>query len=174
MQDDDATPKTAAKKAKPSYLPRPSAEPSVLSRLDVIMRVHHGDTTMVAGATELGLSRVQLQNLHNQALAAMIEALTPKPGGRPKKDQPYAELERENAQLKKELHSVQRELEITRTAMLSLVDVVKTKRTTSRHRARTSSSKKPIASPTNEAAEDDRSATLPPGGGVNAEAGADV
>ena len=70
----------AIKNAKPSYLTRPSAEPSVLSRLDVINRVNAGVITMVAAAKELGLSRVQTQNLCNQVLAASIEVLTPKVG----------------------------------------------------------------------------------------------
>jgi hypothetical protein len=44
-------------KRKKTYSPKPSAAPSVLSRLDVILRVQTGELTVTAGAKALGVSR---------------------------------------------------------------------------------------------------------------------
>jgi len=157
--------------AKPSYLKRPSAEHSVLLKYDAIIRAESGQATVTDAAMEAGLSRVQFQNLVNQVRVAAFEVLTPKPGGRPKKeDDEVTKLKAELAHVTKALQARERELEITKTAMLSLVDVVKEHRSSSARpsqRSRSSSTTKTIEAP-NDAAEDDRSAKSPSDRGVDA------
>jgi hypothetical protein len=88
-------------------------------RLVVVMEVVAGIKTMSEGAKALHLSRNHFQTLVHRGVGAMIEAISPKPAGRPAKPPKLAELEgqveklrRENAQLHSRVGSTDRLLEV--------------------------------------------------------------
>lgn len=58
--------------------------------------------TVTGAASSLGLSRNHFQTIFHRVLTSMIEAMTPKPAGRPAKPAREVELEAENARLRQE------------------------------------------------------------------------
>jgi hypothetical protein len=58
--------------------------------------------TVSGAARSLNLARNHFQTIFHRVLASMIEAMTPKPAGRPGKPAREAELEAENAKLRQE------------------------------------------------------------------------
>jgi hypothetical protein len=104
---------------KKSYTPAPEVPSEVDERLVVVMEVVAGIKTMSEGAKALNLSRNHFQTLVHRGVGAMIEAISPKPAGRPAKPQKLAELEaqveklrRENAQLQSRVGMTDRLLEV--------------------------------------------------------------
>lgn len=146
------------KKAKPKYSKRPSAEPSIVSRLDVVMKVQRGELTMTAGAAELGLSREYFHDLYNRTIQAMLDELTPKTGGRPKVDQEQLQREEEIARLMKEKEALLRRMNIQEEALGALVDIVKDQ--SGVPRTRSSKTKASTTETSNDAAEDDHRSRL--------------
>jgi predicted DNA-binding protein (UPF0251 family) len=142
------------KKKKASYTKKPSAESSVLSKLDVIVRVQSGLMTVSDGARALGLSRNHFQTVMHEALGAMIESLTPKKAGRPAKDQHLKELEDESGKLQKENDELKKQVALQENALQTLVDIVK-QQSNIRPREQRSKKQKSTTESTNEA-EDDR------------------
>lgn len=104
---------------KKSYTPVPEVPPEADERLMVVMEVLAGIKTMTEGARALNLSRNHFQTLVHRGVGAMIEAISPKPAGRPAKPETVATLEaeveklrRENAQLQSRVGSTDRLLEV--------------------------------------------------------------
>jgi len=102
-----------------SYTPAPKVAPRLEERLDLILEVLAGKTTVSEAARRLGISRNHFQTLLHRGLAGLAQGVSPKPGGRPSKPQELLELEaelerlrRENAQLKERVGTTDRLLEV--------------------------------------------------------------
>lgn len=106
----------------PSYTPAPAhpTDPVVQQRFDQVIAVLSEQETMTGAARSLALSRNHFQTLFHRVLAAMIDALTPKPAGRPAKPAREVELEAENARLRAENSKLQARAE-TVERLLDLV-----------------------------------------------------
>jgi transposase len=101
-----------------SYTPVPEVAPQLEERLDLIVAVLAGRTTISAAAGKLGLSRNHFQTLFHRALMGLAQGASPKPGGRPAKPKALIEMQveldrlrRENAQLKARVDTTDRLLE---------------------------------------------------------------
>ncbi|HSS48267.1 MAG TPA: transposase family protein [Thermoanaerobaculia bacterium] len=87
-----------------SYEPAPQVPKEMLERFQTIQEVLAGALSMTEGARRLSMSRNHFQTLVHRAERAMLQAMTPKPAGRPAT--PAKEIE-----LRKELTKLQRENE---------------------------------------------------------------
>lgn len=101
-----------------SYTPAPEVAPQLEERLDLIVEVLAGRTTISEAAKKLGISRNHFQTLFHRGLMGLAQGVSPKPGGRPAKPKEVLELEREleglrreNAQLKARVDTTDRLLE---------------------------------------------------------------
>lgn len=96
-----------AKARPPTYTaaPEPPNEPDLRRRYDAIMAVIAQKQTVTEAADSLGMSRNHFQTILHRTIAAAIEAMTPKPAGRPAKPAREAELEAENERLRAELEA---------------------------------------------------------------------
>jgi hypothetical protein len=83
--------------------PEPPSDPTLRKRYDQIMAVIAGTQTVAGAARELGMSRNHFQTILHRGIAALIEAITPKPAGRPAKPEREAALEAANKDLKAEV-----------------------------------------------------------------------
>ena len=106
-------------KKNKSYTPAPQVAPQLEQRLDLIVAVLAGRTTMSEAARQLGISRNHFQTLFHRGLMGLAQGVSPKPGGRPAKPKEILELEaqlerlrRENAQLKERVDTTDRMLEV--------------------------------------------------------------
>lgn len=104
---------------KKSYTPAPPVAPEQAQRLAVMLEVLAGSRSVADGARTLGISRNHFQTLLHRGLAALMEEVTPKPGGRPAKSQELKDLEaklqrleRENAELAQRVGTTDRLLEV--------------------------------------------------------------
>ena len=102
-----------------SYSPAPKVAPRLEERLDLILEVLAGKTTVSEAARRLSISRNHFQTLLHRGLTGLVQGVSPKPGGRPAKPQELIELEaelerlrRENAQLKERVGTTDRLLEV--------------------------------------------------------------
>ncbi len=87
---------------KKNYTPAPELPPEVVQRLALMVEVLSGKTSVAAAARALGMSRNHFQSILHRGLGAMIEEITPKPGGRPAKPEAVSALEAEIEQLRRE------------------------------------------------------------------------
>src|ERR1051326_3981316 len=110
---------------KTSYVPKPSAAPSTLLRLDVVLKVQNGEMTDEEAANALGVSRVRFQTLMNRALTAMLAELEQKPGGRPPKDPRVVELEEKVRRLEAANASLSKDKEMSERVVKNLVEVIR-------------------------------------------------
>jgi transposase-like protein len=101
-----------------SYTPAPEVAPQLEERLDLIVAVLGGRTTMSQAARQLGISRNHFQTLFHRGLMGLAQGVSPKAGGRPAKPKELIELQqelqrlrRENAQLKARVDTTDRLLE---------------------------------------------------------------
>lgn len=96
------------KSRPPTYTPAPEppTDPDLRRRYDAIMAVIAQTQTVSAAAESLGMSRNHFQTILHRVISAAIEAMTPKPAGRPAKPENEAALEAENERLKAELASL--------------------------------------------------------------------
>jgi hypothetical protein len=104
---------------KKSYTPAPQMAPEQMQRLAVMLEVLSGTRSVAEGARTLGMSRNHFQTLLHRGLAALMEEITPRPGGRPAKSPELKELEaklerreRENAELAQRVGTTDRLLEV--------------------------------------------------------------
>src|ERR1051325_612856 len=100
---------------KPKYTRQPAVATETQERLRWVMAALAGQVTVAEAARQLQLSRVQMHQLINRTAAAMVEALTPQPAGRPgrsAREQTLAasnqRLERENRTLRERVETVDR------------------------------------------------------------------
>lgn len=98
-----------AKTRPPSYTPAPAlpTDPALRRRFDAIMSVLAQTQTVTAAASSLEMSRNHFQTILHRVIEAMIDAMTPKPAGRPAKPEREAALEAELARVKAELAALQ-------------------------------------------------------------------
>jgi hypothetical protein len=97
-----------AKDKDPTYTPAPElpTDPELRRRFTEIVAVLAQTQTVSGAARSLSLSRNHFQTIFHRVLAAMIDAMTPKPAGRPAKPAREAELEAENERLRTELEAM--------------------------------------------------------------------
>lgn len=93
-----------AKSKTPTYTPAPQlpTDPDLRRRFEEIVAVLTQQQTVAGAARSLDLSRNHFQTIFHRVLSSMIDAMTPKPAGRPAKPAREAELEAENARLREE------------------------------------------------------------------------
>ena len=101
-----------------SYTPVPEVAPQLEERLDLIVEVLAGRTTISEAARQLRISRNHFQTLFHRGLTGLAQGVSPKAAGRPAKPKALIELEaelerlrRENAQLKARVDTTDRLLE---------------------------------------------------------------
>jgi transposase-like protein len=87
---------------KRTYTPAPHVSPDLAPRLTAIIDVLSGATTVSEAARSLGLSRVHFQTILHRAVAGLVAAMAPKPGGRPRRPDTLVQLQAELARAKRE------------------------------------------------------------------------
>jgi transposase-like protein len=104
---------------KKSYTAAPQMAPEQAERLRLMLEVLAGRSSVSEAARGLGMSRNHFQTLLHRGLAALVQEITPKAGGRPAKPAELnaleAELERlrrENAELSRRVGTTDRLLEV--------------------------------------------------------------
>jgi transposase InsO family protein len=104
---------------KPSYTPAPQVPAELMPRLAAIVEVLAGLKTVSEAARSLELSRNHFQTLLHRAVLGLVQAITPKAGGRPATAPQMASLQtqlqrlkRENTRLHKRVDSTDRLLEV--------------------------------------------------------------
>ena len=108
-----------ASKKKSTYTPAPEPQGELLMRVQTILAVQGGILTVSEAAKRLGMSRNHFQTLMHRGLHALVEAVMPKPAGRPAKPEEQVKLEQEvkllraeNAKLRAQLDSSKRFLSV--------------------------------------------------------------
>ena len=81
-------------------------------RLHIIMQVQVGTMTATQAADTLKISRKTYYEWENRALTSMLEAVTNRPPGRPKK-----QVDEEKEDLQAQVENLQEELSMTQTMM---------------------------------------------------------
>ncbi len=89
-------------KPKRTYTPAPQVAPELTERLAAVLEVLAGQRTVADAARALGLSRNHFQTLLHRGLASLVQAIGPRPGGRPGKSGEVAMLEAELQRLRRE------------------------------------------------------------------------
>jgi hypothetical protein len=89
-------------KNKPSYVPAPAVPAGMAQRVQTILEVVAGRMSVAQGARTLGMSRNHFQTILHRGLGALVTAVTPAEGGRPRKPKEMSALEQENANLRRE------------------------------------------------------------------------
>jgi len=104
---------------KKSYTAAPQVAPAQAERLSLILEVLAGRSSVSQAARALGMSRNHFQTLLHRGLAALVQEITPKAGGRPAKPAELNALEaelkrlrRENAELSRRVGTTDRLLEV--------------------------------------------------------------
>jgi hypothetical protein len=97
-----------AKDKPPTYTPAPElpSDPELRRRFAEIVAVLAQNQTVSGAARNLDLSRNHFQTLLHRTIMSMIEAITPKPAGRPAKPEREATLEAENERLRADLEAM--------------------------------------------------------------------
>lgn len=103
----------------PSYTPSPAVPAEVTPRLAAIVEVLAGLKSVSEAARSLGLSRNHFQSILHRAVFALVESISIKPGGRPRRSTEVTRLQaelkrlqRENTRLTKQVDSTHRLLEV--------------------------------------------------------------
>lgn len=89
-------------KKNKNYTPAPQVAPEQTQRLTLILEVLAGKTTVSEAARTLGVSRNHFQTILHRALTGLVEAISPKAGGRPAKSKEVKNLEAEVLRLRQE------------------------------------------------------------------------
>lgn len=107
------------RRRNPSYTPSPTVPSQVTPRLAAIVDVLSGLKSVSEAARSLGLSRNHFQSILHRAVLALVESITIKPGGRPRRSSEAARLQeqvkrlqRENTRLQRQVDSTQQLLEV--------------------------------------------------------------
>src|SRR5262245_27216356 len=85
-----------------TYLPAPQIPVELMERYQTVVEALAGQLTVSAAARQLGLSRNRFQILLHRGMAALLEAISPQPTGRPSTPAKEGALADENEQLKRE------------------------------------------------------------------------
>jgi hypothetical protein len=107
--------RTGRKPAGPQIAERLEGSPVAKQRLEVILKTIAGRLTIPQACQQLGIGESRFHVLRNQTLQATLEALEPRPLGRPAKPTPprQAEVDALHAELRR-LHT---ELELTQVQL---------------------------------------------------------
>jgi hypothetical protein len=104
---------------KKTYTPAPPVAPEQAERLRLMLEVLAGRSSVSEAARTLGMSRNHFQTILHRGLAALMQEITPKAGGRPAKpgemkalEAEVARLRRENAELSQRVGTTDRLLEV--------------------------------------------------------------
>ncbi len=124
---------------KSNYEKQPEVSPEMRERYRVMLEVLAGALSVSEGARQLGLSRNHFQTLMHRGLAGMIEAMTPKPPGRPATPAREAELQAENERLRRDNERLQGRVD-TIDRLLGVASDMLQGRVTARPRSRTATS----------------------------------
>lgn len=100
-----------ASKRKSTYTPAPEPQGELLMRVQTILAVQSGVLTVSEAAKRLGMSRNHFQTLMHRGLHGLVEAVMPKPAGRPAKPEEQAALEQEVKQLRAENRKLKAQVE---------------------------------------------------------------
>lgn len=96
------------KRGKPSYTPAPQIDdPKVAERLQAVVQVMSGETTVSDAARLLDMPRNYFQTVLHRGQAGLLEGLTPKPAGRHATPPAQQTLMRENQQLRHQLQQTE-------------------------------------------------------------------
>lgn len=98
--------------AGPELVQRLLGEPQAKQRLEVILRTLTGELGINQASAQLGITAQRLHTLRQEALEAALEALAPRPLGRPRQQATPAQeqiddLQRQIEQLHEELQASQ-------------------------------------------------------------------
>lgn len=106
-------------KNKKTYTAAPAVPPELMERLALIQEVLAGKLSVSQAARTLGISRNHFQSLLHRGLAAMVQAIGPRPSGRPAKSgellalqEEVERLRRENVKLQARVGTTDRLLEV--------------------------------------------------------------
>jgi transposase len=99
-------------------------------RASVVFAVRSGQITAEEGARRLGVSRKTYYEWENRALQAMTDAMEDKAPGRPltQVDEEKQRLQKENAELKKQLFVAQKKVEVRDMLHAYELHIAKTKK----------------------------------------------
>jgi molybdenum-dependent DNA-binding transcriptional regulator ModE len=104
---------------KPSYTPAPAVPAQMMPRLVAILEVLAGVKSVSQAARTLGISRNHFQTILHRGVLGLVQAITVKTGGRPRKPSQLTSLqaellrlERENKRLRKRVESTDRLLQV--------------------------------------------------------------
>ena len=133
----------------PSYTPAPEppTDPALRRRYDAIMSVLAQTQTVTAAAESLDMARNHFQTILHRVLTAIIEAMTPKPAGRPARPEREVELEEENARLRAELTALQNHSSMINRMMGALTSISSGREPLPRSRGRSKQTKKKSEDP---------------------------
>jgi transposase-like protein len=102
--------RTGRKPAGPQIAERLEGSPSAKQRLEVILETITGHLTVSEACEQLGIGESRFHDLRHQTLQATLEALEPRPPGRPSK--PISPEQAEIDTLKAELRRVHADFEL--------------------------------------------------------------
>src|SRR5690349_9905169 len=121
--------------------PEPPSDPTLRRRYDAIMAVIGQTVTVTAAAESMDMSRNHFQTILHRVIEAMIDAMTPKPAGRPAKPEREAALEAELARVKAELATLQSHTAMMKRMMGALTSIVSGPEPSPRSRSRSKKTK---------------------------------
>jgi hypothetical protein len=98
---------------KKTYTAAPEVPAEMAERYQVILGAISGAMPVAEAARRLGMSRNHFQTLMHRGLGALMEAIQPKAGGRPKRPERQSQLESELERLRKENTRLKNRVETT-------------------------------------------------------------
>lgn len=107
--------RTGRKPAGPQIAERLEGSPAAKQRLEVILETIAGQLTVPQACQRLGIGESRFHALRNQTLQATLEALEPRPLGRPAK--PASPEPAEVNALQEEMRRLQAELELAQVQL---------------------------------------------------------
>jgi transposase-like protein len=107
--------RTGRKPAGPQIVQRLEGSPTAKQRLEVILETIAGQLTVPQACQRLGIGESRFHALRNQTLQATLEALEPRPLGRPSK--PTSPEPAEVDELQAELRRLRAELELAQVQL---------------------------------------------------------
>jgi transposase-like protein len=107
--------RTGRKPAGPQIAERLEGSPTAKQRLGVILETIAGQLTVPQACQQLGIGESRFHALRNQTLQATLEALEPRPLGRPSK--PTSPEQAEVDELQAELRRLRAELELAQVQL---------------------------------------------------------
>lgn len=124
-----------------TYQTQPEVPAELRKRFDVIRAILGERTTITDGAEELQIARPNMQTLVHRAEAAIVTALQPRPTGPQPKPEAEKQLEARVAQLEKENAKLKRQLQVADDMMGAAGEIIRHLRGLPPDTSRTSSSR---------------------------------